>query len=64
MTRQDIIDYCLTLPLAYEDYPFDAVADDNACAVMRHQGNKNEEIKRMIDNSYDLIKPKVRRKTT
>lgn len=21
MTRQEIIDYCLTLPAAYEDYP-------------------------------------------
>ena len=23
MNRQEIIDYCLSLPLAYEDYPFD-----------------------------------------
>jgi predicted DNA-binding protein (MmcQ/YjbR family) len=30
MTRQEIIDYCLTFPAAYEDYPFDEVADDNA----------------------------------
>jgi len=23
MTRQEIIDFCLTLPGAYEDYPFE-----------------------------------------
>jgi predicted DNA-binding protein (MmcQ/YjbR family) len=40
MTRQAIIGYCLTFPAAYEDYPFDAVADENATAVMRHKGNK------------------------
>jgi predicted DNA-binding protein (MmcQ/YjbR family) len=40
MTRQDIIDYCLTFPAAYEDYPFDVTADENATAVMRHKGNK------------------------
>jgi predicted DNA-binding protein (MmcQ/YjbR family) len=40
MTRIEIIEYCLTLPAAYEDYPFDAVADENATTVMRHRGNK------------------------
>jgi predicted DNA-binding protein (MmcQ/YjbR family) len=40
MTRQDIIDYCLTFPVAYEDYPFDMAADENATAVMRHKTNK------------------------
>jgi predicted DNA-binding protein (MmcQ/YjbR family) len=40
MTRQDIIDYCLTFPAAYEDYPFDLMADENATAVMRHKANK------------------------
>lgn len=35
MTKRELIDYCLTYPSAYEDYPFD---DDNA--VMRHSGNK------------------------
>lgn len=115
MTRQEIIDYCLTLPAAYEDYPFDDVLDDNACTVMRHRQNKKsfalimrhggelylnlkcdpleadflrgvyksvipgyhmnkthwntviiggdvpeDELKRMIEYSYDLIKPKVR----
>jgi len=40
MTRRELIDLCLTLPQAYEDYPFDEVADDNATAVMRHRANK------------------------
>jgi predicted DNA-binding protein (MmcQ/YjbR family) len=120
MTRQDLIAFCLTFPAAYEDYPFDEVADENATTVMRHRSNKKsfalimrhngklylnlkcdpfetdflrqmfksvipgyhmnkqhwntvvcgencdvpeEEIKRMIANSYDLIKPKARTKT-
>lgn len=117
MTRQEIIDYCLTLPAAYEDYPFDEVVDDNACTVMRHRQNKksfalimlhkgelylnlkcdpleadflrsvyksvipgyhmnklhwntvimggdvlDDEIKRMIGVSYDLVKPKMRKR--
>ncbi|MDD3919669.1 MAG: MmcQ/YjbR family DNA-binding protein [Eubacteriales bacterium] len=40
MTRQDLIDFCLTFPAVYEDYPFDETADANATAVMRHWGNK------------------------
>jgi predicted DNA-binding protein (MmcQ/YjbR family) len=36
ITRQDAIDFCLTLMSTYEDYPFD---DDN-WTVMRHKGNK------------------------
>jgi predicted DNA-binding protein (MmcQ/YjbR family) len=111
MTRQDLIEYCLTFPAAYEDYPFDDVT-----LIIRHSGNKKmfafpnetdgrlsitvkcepmeadflrqafkdvipgyhmnkkhwntvitggdvpeEEIKRQIGMSYDLIKPKVRR---
>jgi predicted DNA-binding protein (MmcQ/YjbR family) len=39
MTRQDIIDFCLTFPAVYEDYPFDALVDENATTVMRHKGN-------------------------
>ena len=35
VTRRDLIDYCLTLPAAYEDYPF-----DETWAVMRHASNK------------------------
>jgi len=117
MTRQELIDLCLTFPAAYEDYPFDDVLDENACTVMRHRQNKKsfalimrhggdlylnlkcdpleadflrsvyksvipgwhmnkthwntvvmggdvpeEEMKRMIGHSYDLIKPKLRRR--
>lgn len=35
MTKRELIEYCLTYPSAFEDYPFD---DENA--VMRHRGNK------------------------
>ncbi len=40
MTRQELIDYCLTYPAAYEDYPFDNVAAPGAWTVMRHRTNK------------------------
>jgi len=40
MTRQDIIDYCLTLPGSYEDYPFDSVSTPGAWTVMRHGTNR------------------------
>ena len=36
MTRQELINLCLTLPGAYEDYPFN---DDGWC-VIRHSQNK------------------------
>ena len=117
MTRRELIEYCLTLPLAYEDYPFDEVADASAWTVMRHGANKksfaliyerngalclnlkcepleadflrqvfrditpayhmnkvhwntvtlggdvpDEELRRLIGRSYDLIKPKARAK--
>ena len=40
MTRQDLIDHCLTFPAAYEDYPFDDLAaSGSAWTVMRHRGN-------------------------
>jgi predicted DNA-binding protein (MmcQ/YjbR family) len=35
MTRQELIDFCLTFPGVYEDYPFDGL-----WAVMRHRANK------------------------
>jgi predicted DNA-binding protein (MmcQ/YjbR family) len=35
MTKQELIDYCLTFAGAYEDYPFDDI-----WAVMRHGANK------------------------
>jgi predicted DNA-binding protein (MmcQ/YjbR family) len=114
-TRQQLIEYCLTFPLAFEDYPFDEVVNDYATTVMRHKANKksfalimrhngalylnlkcdpleadflrqafegvipgyhmnkthwntividsdvpDEEIKRQIERSYDLIKPKIK----
>jgi predicted DNA-binding protein (MmcQ/YjbR family) len=117
MTRKELIDYCLSLPLAYEDYPFDDISDDKIWTVMRHQINKksfaliyerndklcvnlkcdpieaefirqifvavtpgwhmnknhwntitlggdvpNEDLCKMIDKSYDLIKPKARKR--
>jgi len=117
MTRQEIIDYCLTLPAAYEDYPFDEITDDKRWTVMRHKANKKtfamiyerndklcvnlkcdpfeadflrqiyedvtpgwhmnkvhwntitfggdvpeDELKCMIEHSYCLIKPKVKKK--
>jgi len=42
MTRRELIDYCLTYPDAYEDYPFNELtgAPDAAWVVMRHKGNK------------------------
>ena len=40
ITRRQIIEYCLTLPQVYEDYPFDEVVDEHATTVMRHGANK------------------------
>ena len=40
MTRQEIIEFCLTLPAVYEDYPFDSMTDDGVWTVMRHRTNK------------------------
>ena len=37
MTRQELIDHCLTYPGAYEDYPFKITPD---CAAMRHRASK------------------------
>jgi predicted DNA-binding protein (MmcQ/YjbR family) len=117
MTRQDLIDFCLTFPAAYEDYPFDNIADPGAWAVMRHRSNKKsfaliyerngelcinlkcdpfeadffrqayvdvtpayhmnkvhwntvivggdvpeKEVQRMVGDSYDLTRPKVRKR--
>jgi len=40
MTRQELIDFCLTFPASYEDYPFDDIIDAAAWTVIRHQSNK------------------------
>ena len=113
MTKRELIDYCLTYPTTYEDYPF-----DETTALIRHSGNKKmfalinerhgklyinlkcdpikadtlriifksvtggwhmnkehwntiyiggdvqkQELYEMIEHSYDLIKPKLRKKT-
>jgi predicted DNA-binding protein (MmcQ/YjbR family) len=117
MTRRELIDFCLTLPAAYEDYPFDDTDEAGVWAVMRHRANRKgfahiyerngklcvnlkcdpveadflrqayrditpayhmnkthwntvtlggdvpeHELKRMIERSYDLIKPKARKR--
>lgn len=41
LTRKALIEYCLTFPDAYEDYPFDEDASaPDAWTVMRHGGNR------------------------
>lgn len=117
MTRQELIDFCLTLAGAYEDYPFKELAEGNRWTAMRHRANKktfafinvhdnrlcvnlkcdpfeadflrqafndvipgfhmnkvhwntvflngdvpDEELLQMTQKSYDLIKPKVRKR--
>ena len=40
MTREELIELCLTFPASYEDYPFETSGNGNRWAVMRHRGNK------------------------
>jgi len=41
LTKKDLIEYCLTFPGAYEDYPFDKDSTAaNAWTVMRHNKSK------------------------
>lgn len=40
MTKRELIEYCLTLPGAYEDYPFDELPGDKATVTLRHMGNR------------------------
>ena len=116
MTRLQLIEFCLSFPFSYEDYPFDDLTDDKAWAVMRHSVNKksfayvferngklcvnlkcdpleaellrqafadvspgyhmnkthwntvmmggdvpDDTLRRMIERSYDLVKPKARK---
>ena len=39
-TRKELIDFCLSFPAAYEDYPFDSTPEGGVWTVMRHQKNK------------------------
>ena len=42
MNRRELIDYCLTYPDAYEDYPFAEITPaGDSWAVMRHMKNKS-----------------------
>jgi len=116
MTRRELIDFCLTFPSVYEDYPFADIPEAGEWTLMRHRASKKgfahiyerngklcvnlkcdpfeadflrqayvdvtpgyhmnkthwntimlggdvpeDELKRMIERSYDLIKPKVRK---
>ena len=36
MNRKEVLDYCLTLPNVYEDYPF---PNDNVSVTMKHKKN-------------------------
>ena len=73
MNKREVINYCLTLPNTFEDYPF---PDDNASVVMKHTNNKKwfaliMEVKGelylnvktkpnysdLLRNSYDYIIP-------
>ncbi|MBC8547389.1 MmcQ/YjbR family DNA-binding protein [Clostridiaceae bacterium NSJ-31] len=40
MTRRELIEYCMSKPGAYEDYPFDKLNDGTSWTVMRHSGNR------------------------
>ena len=40
ITRKELIDFCLTFPDVYEDYPFDDFTEPGKWAVMRHRTNK------------------------
>ena len=40
MTRRELIDFCLTFPAAYEDYPFGDEGRADAWTVMRHRINR------------------------
>ena len=117
MNRHELVNFCLTFPAAYEDYPFDDITDAGAWTVMRHKVNKksfaliyerhgklcvnlkcdpleadflrkvfadvtpayhmnkvhwntvtlggdvpDEDVMGMVERSYDLIKPKLRKR--
>jgi predicted DNA-binding protein (MmcQ/YjbR family) len=58
MTRRELIDFCLTFPAAYEDYPFDITADENATAVMRCRADKKSFAFIMRHNGELYLNPK------
>lgn len=39
-TRRDVIEFCLTFPESYEDYPFELRFEGEPITVMRHKKNK------------------------
>ena len=60
MTRQGLIDFCLTFPAAYEDVtPAYHMNKVHWNTVIDGGDVPEDEIKRMVGSSYDLIKPKV-----
>ena len=118
MTRDELINFCLSFPSVYEDYPFDDIIDESAWSVMRLRTSKksfafiyqrngklyvnlkcepfeadflrqafsditpayhmnkthwntimlggdvpDDELRWMVERSYDLIKPKMRKNT-
>ena len=40
MNRTDLINFCLTFPATYEDYPFEKQKNTEIWTVMRHKANK------------------------
>lgn len=73
MNKQDIINFCLTLPNTFEDRPF---SEDHESVVMKHVDNKkwfalimnvrgklylniktNPEYSELLRNSYEYIVP-------
>ncbi len=48
MTKKEILEYCLTFPNVYEDYPF-----DNVTTVMKHGSNK-KMFALIADNQINL----------
>ena len=56
-TKREAIDYCLGLPGAYEDYPF----DDGEWTVMRHRENRKSFcmifLRDFLRRAYDAVIP-------
>lgn len=73
MNKKEVIEYCLSLPNTFEDYPF---KEDNISLVMKHSKNKkwfglimevkgkiylnvktNPEYSELLRNAYEYIIP-------